>query len=253
MSLENNFALITGANSELGVATVLEFAKDGIEGLLLQYHKNRDRIDDIKSKLKEHCKVVIAKADVSSYDEVLELRRLALDEFKRLDIIIAYAGYPAEKGLWNADPLELSDEMLDKPWNVDFKGSYNCIKAFAKDMKNQGYGRIVLTASTPALYGDHVGLAFTITKAAIVSLTRSLAPTLAPEITINALALGSIATTANLKNYTDEELKDLTSKIPLKRFGEPEEVVKVAKFLASRDSSYITGQTIVVDGGEFRY
>ncbi len=142
--------------------------------------------------------------------------------------------------------------MLDKPFDVDLKGSYNCIRVFAKDMKRQGYGRIVLTASTPAIYGDHVGLAFTLAKASIIALTKSLAPILAPEVSINVLALGSIATSANLKNYTAKDIEDLSRKIPLRRFGKPEEVANVARFLAS-DATYITGQTVIVDGGEIRY
>lgn len=248
MSLDGRYALITGANSDLGVATALEFAKAGIKGLLLQYHNDRSKLDDVSKNID----AIVAKADVSSYEQLLRLRDIAMNEFKRLDIIVAYAGYPAEKRLWFADPLELDEEMLDKPWDVDLKGSYNCIRAFVKDMKRQGYGRVVLTSSTPAIYGEHIGLSFTLAKAAIISLTKSLAPILAPEVSINALALGSIATTANMKNYDEEELARMYKKIPLGRFGEAGEVARVARFLASDDSSYITGQTIIVDGGEVR-
>lgn len=252
--MDNRIALITGASSDIGIATALEFAKERVKGLILQYHNNKTRLDNIRDKVKEHgAEVVVLKADVSNYDDILRMKDIIYNNFNRLDIIVAYAGYPAEKKLWFADPLNLDDEMLNKPFNVDLKGSYNCIKAFAKDMKNNGYGKILLTSSTPGIYGDHIGLAFTLAKAGIISLVKSLAPVLAPEVYINALALGSIATEANLKNYDNKDIEMLSSKIPLRRFGKPEEVAKTARFLVSDNSSYITGQTIVIDGGEFRH
>ena len=254
MSLSNRVALITGASSDLGLATALEFARNGIEGLILTYYKNKDKIDSIIDDLKDHgCKVMVDKVDVSSIDDISRLKDTIHSRFDKVDIIVAYAGYPAERALWYADPLELDDDMLNKPWNVDLKGSYNCIKAFAMDMKKNGYGRIILTSSTPALYGDSIGLAFTLAKAAIIALTRSLANILAPEVCINTLALGNIATEANLKNYSKEEVAKISSNIPLRRFGKPEEVAKVARFLASDDSSYITGKTIIIDGGEIKF
>ncbi|GIU72053.1 MAG: beta-ketoacyl-ACP reductase [Candidatus Nitrosocaldaceae archaeon] len=254
MSLNNKVALITGASSDIGIATALEFAKEGVKGLVLQYYNNKAKLNSIRSKVEEYgSKVIIAKADVSNYDDILMIKDIIYNNFNRLDIIVAYAGYPAEKHIWFADPLSLDSEMLDKPFNVDLKGSYNCIRAFAKDMKNNGYGKILLTSSTPGIYGDHIGLAFTLAKAGIISLVKSLAPVLAPEVYINALALGSIATEANLKNYDNKDIEILSSKIPLRRFGRPEEVAKTARFLVSDNSSYITGQTIVVDGGEFRH
>lgn len=251
--LDGRCALITGASSDLGIATAVEFAKEGIKGLILQYYKNRDKVMSIKPKLEEYgCKVVVEKVDVSDFNSIKNLKDKIMRDFNRLDILIAYAGYPAEKNVWFADPLDMDEDILYRPWSVDLKGSYNCVRAFVKDMKRQGYGKIILTSSTPAIYGEPIGLAFTLAKASILALVKSLAPLLAPEVYINAIVLGSIATTPNLKNYTKEEMEKLCNNIPLKRFGRPDEVAKVAKFLASNDSDYITGQAIVVDGGEMR-
>lgn len=249
MRLDERVALITGANSDLGISTTLEFARAGIKGLILCYHRS----DEALKNLRVDADVMIEQVDVSDIKSLYSLHNSILRRFGRVDILVAYAGYPAEKDLWYSDPLELDDKMLDKPWSVDLKGSYNCIRVFGKSMKSQGYGKIILTASTPAIYGDHIGLPFTLAKSAIVALTKSLAPILAPEVSINVLALGSIATSANLKNYTDDDIARLTSHIPLRRFGKPEEVAKVVRFLASDESSYITGQTIVIDGGEVRH
>ncbi|MEM2856148.1 MAG: SDR family oxidoreductase [Candidatus Nitrosocaldaceae archaeon] len=254
MSLNERVAIITGANSDLGIKTALEFANAKIRGLVLCYHKDNETIKSIITKLEEcNVEVMVEQVDVSNIESVCSLYNSILNRFEKIDILVAYAGYPAEKDLWFRDPLELDDDMLDKPWNVDLKGSYNCIRVFANNMKRHGYGKIILTSSTPAIYGEHIGLPFTLAKAAIISLTKSLAKVLAPEICINALALGSIETRSNLKNYTPHDIEMLTSNIPLRRFGKAEEVARVARFLASDDSNYITGQTIVIDGGEVRH
>ncbi len=192
------------------------------------------------------------KADVSSYDDVKSMVDLVVKKFGVIDILVAYAGHPAKKEEWFADPLNLSDKALDNPWNVDLKGSYHCIRAAVPYMKKQKHGKIILVSSTPGVSGDPVGLAFTLAKSAVRALVRSLAPVLGPNIYINAIAPGSIGTETNLKNYTKKQIRDLIKTVPLKRLGAPVEVAKVAVFLASDDSSYINGQTIVVDGGEVR-
>ncbi len=253
MSLKGKVALITGANSDLGIATALELAKERIDTLLLQYHTNNDKLITITKRLEEYSKVITLQGDVSNYNDVVMIKDYILSRVKRLDAIVMYAGYPAEKDIWYADPLELSDEMLDKPWRVDLKGSYHYIRVFGRSMKRDGYGSIVLTSSTPAIYGDDIGLAFTLAKSSIIALVRSLAKVLAPEVRINAIALGNIATEANLKNYTKDEIIKINNSIPLKRFGKPEEVAKTVRFLISDESSYITGHTIILDGGEIRY
>jgi 3-oxoacyl-[acyl-carrier protein] reductase len=254
MSLDGKNILITGANSDLGIASALEFAKDHADTLFLQYHKNNDKLINIVDRLRdENVNVIMLKGDVSNYNDVLMVKDHIFSKVNRLDAIVMYAGYPAEKDIWYVDPLELSDEMLDKPWSIDLKGSYHYIRAFGKIMKRGGYGSIVLTSSTPAIYGDHIGLAFTLAKAGIIALVRSLAKILAPEVRINAIALGNIATEANLKNYTNEEIINISNNIPLKRFGKPEDIAKSVKFLISDNSSYITGHTLVLDGGELRY
>jgi len=249
VSLEDKIVLITGANSDIGIATALELIKSKVKGLVLVYHENRNKIDKI---LKYGCEFLVERVDVSNFEDVLKLKEKVYSKFGRVDCIIAFAGYPIRRDLWFSDPLNIENEDLDNVWNVDLKGSYNFIKAFAKDMKKQGYGKIVLTASTPALTGDKFGLPYTLAKASIIALVKSLAEVLAPEVCINAIALGNIATEPNLKNYSEKEVKEVSEKIPMKRFGKPEEVAKVVKFLISEESNYISGQVLVIDGGETR-
>lgn len=251
--LDGKIALITGASGGMGRATALRFAKEGAKAIVIHYSSSEDKAKKILQEIKGMgSNGFVARADVSKYDEVKSMVDLTVKKFGRIDIIVAYAGFPAKKEYWNADPLNLTDEMLDDPWNTDLKGSYHCIKAVVPYMRKQKYGKIILISSTPGVSGDPTGLGFTLAKTAIRALVRSLAPVLGPEILINAIAPGSIGTEANLKNYTDKQKKEMIRTVPLRRFGKPDEIANVAVFLASDDSSYITGQTIVVDGGEIR-
>jgi len=251
--LDGKTALITGASGGLGKVTALEFAKEGAKSIAVHYSKSEDKalktLDEIK---KLGSNGITVKADVSNYEEVKSMVDLVAKKLGVIDIVVAYAGYPASKEDWFADPLNLSDNALDNPWNTDLKGSYHCIRAVTPHMNKQKHGTIILVSSTPGVSGDATGLNFTLAKSAVRALVRSLAPVLGPVIRINAIAPGSIGTEANLKTYTKEQMNDLIKTVPLKRFGEPLEVAKVAVFLASDDSSYVDGQTIVVDGGEVR-
>ncbi|MGH9922862.1 MAG: SDR family NAD(P)-dependent oxidoreductase [Nitrososphaerales archaeon] len=251
--LKGKRALITGASGGLGKLTALEFAKEGAKSIAVHYSRSEDKaLKTLKEIKKLGSNGITVKADVSDYEEVKSMIDHVAKKFGMIDVVVAYAGYPASKEDWFADPLDLSDDAFDDPWNVDLKGSYHCIRAAVPHMKKQKHGNIVLVSSTPGVAGDAVGLGFTLAKSAVRALVRSLAPILGPDIRINAVAPGSIGTEANLKTYTKEQMKDLIKTVPLKRFGEPVEVAKVAVFLASDDSSYIDGQTIVVDGGEVR-
>jgi 3-oxoacyl-[acyl-carrier protein] reductase len=251
--LKGRTALITGASGGMGRITALEFAREGTKSIAIHYSSSEDKaMKTLNEVRKLGSDGITVKADVSDYGEVKSMVDLVVKKFGIIDTLVAYAGYPAEKEDWFADPLNLSDDVLDNPWNVDLKGSYHCIRAIVPHMQKQKHGKIILVSSTPGVYGDAIGLAFTLAKASVRALVRSLAPILGPNMYINAIAPGSIGTEANLKTYTKEQIKDLIKTVPLQRFGEPVEVAKVAVFLASDDSSYINGQTIIVDGGEVR-
>lgn len=254
MLLKDKTAIITGASGGIGSATALEFAKEGAKAIGVHYSTSEAKAIDVVNRIKELGSNAIAlKADVSKAYEVKAMIQKFVDKFKRIDAIVTFAGYPISRDSWFANPLDLSDEDLDKPWNVDLKGSYHCIRYVVPYMKKQNYGKIILISSTPAIEGDATGLQYTIAKSSIRILVKSLAPVLGKyNINLNAIAPGSIATEANIKSYKKSEVDELIKNIPLGRFGNLEEIAKVAAFLASDNSSYITGQTIVVDGGEVR-
>ncbi len=256
-NLNGKRVLITGASGGIGRSIALKLAEYNTK-LALQYrdeHKITKVIEDIKSVNDYYSNddnIIALYADVSSYDNVKAMVDQMEERFNGIDALVAAAGYPISKEEWFTDPLSISDDLLDRPWNIDLKGSYHCVRAVAPIMKRQGHGSIVLVGSTPALVGDFYGLAYTLAKAAVIALVKSLALVLAPEIRINCIVLGSIATDANLRILSSKEVDEMSKNIPLKRFGRAEEVADVAVFLVSDNSAYITGQSIVVDGGEVR-
>ena len=208
--LDGKTALITGASGGLGRITALEFAKEGARSIAVHYSRSEDKALKTLAEIKKlGSDGITVKADVSNYEDVKSMTGHVARKFGVIDIVVAYAGYPATKEAWFADPLNLSDDALDNPWNIDLKGSYHCIRAVVPYMKKQKQGNIVLVSSTPAVSGDPVGLGFTLAKTAVRALVRSLAPILGPKIRINAIAPGSIGTEANLKTYTKQQAKDL--------------------------------------------
>lgn len=170
-----------------------------------------------------------------------------LDSFGKIDVLVNLAGYPAA-GEWNKGFMDLKPEDFFKPINVDLFGSFLCAKAVAPHMLKQKSGVIVNVSSTPALSGHNKGFAFTVAKAGIIGLTKALAVELAPYVRVNTVALGNIET-GWVAELSAEELERERGENLLRRFGAPEEVARSIAFLCSDDSSFINGQTIVIDGG----
>lgn len=162
-------------------------------------------------------------------------------------MLVNLAGYPA-RGEWNKPFLDLTPEDFFKPINVDLYGSFLCARAVAPHMIKQKKGVIVNVSSTPALSGHNRGFAFTVAKAGVIGLTKALAVELAPHIRVNTVALGNIETKW-VSELSNELLEKERQENLIKRFGTPEEIAKSIAFLCSDDSSFVNGQTIVLDGG----
>src|SRR5438094_540856 len=167
----------------------------------------------------------------------------------RIDIAACFAGHPFRVEEWNKELTDLTPAEFRGPLDVDLLGSAYVAQAVLPSMVKAGRGSVILIGSTPAITGDRVGITYQLAKAGILSLTRALALAYAPKgARVNALALGSI-TTDPMDAVSADERRTLAEEPALKRWGSPEEVARVVSFLASDDASYITGQTIVVDGG----
>ena len=249
--MSSKVAIVTGASGGIGRATALEFAREGAD-LILQYHSNRGVAEkvahEINSLGREALLVQVNFTDVKeSPRQVQGMVEAAVSKFGKVDFLLNLAGYPA-RGEWNRRFLELSPDDFFKPINVDLFGSFLCARAVAPQFLKQKKGVIVNVSSTPALGGHDKGFAFTVAKAGIIGLTKALAVELAPYVRVNTIALGNVETEW-VEELTGEELKREKNENLIKRFGKPEEIAKILIFLCSDDSTFINGQTIVLDGG----
>jgi 3-oxoacyl-[acyl-carrier protein] reductase len=249
--LRGKVAIVTGSSGGIGRATAIELAGEGAD-VVLQYQSNKRKIDEVADqvvRLGQRAQVArVNFNDVkAAVDEVQNMVSAAVNEFGRLDFLLNLAGYPA-KGEWNKQFLDLTPDDFFKPINVDLYGSFLCSRAVAPIFLKQGKGVIVNVSSTPAIGGHNRGFAFTVAKAAIIGLTKALAYELAPHVRVNTIALGNIETEW-IKELAEEERKQEGEENLIRRFGQPEEIAKSLVFLCSEDSSFINGQTIVVDGG----
>lgn len=245
MRLKGKVAVITGSAKGIGRATALEFAKEGAS-VVVNYAKSETAAEETVKEIGS--KAIAVKADVSRKEDVETLMKVTVKKFGRLDILVNNAGHSSDKA-WLAELDDIDDALWYSALNIDLKGTFLCSRAASKIMLKQGSGKIVNVSSIPALVGDERGLVYTVAKAGILGLTKALARMFAPKIQVNAMVLGSIKT--GWIDWLDKkELTEIMSAIPLKRLGKPEDVAKLAAFLASNDSDFITGQTIIIDGGE---
>ncbi len=249
--LSGKVAIITGASGGIGRAAAIEFASEGAD-VVLQYMSRIAEAERVADKLAAlGKKTILAHVNftdlLEAQGQVQEMVDGAIREFGKVDVLLNLAGYPA-RGEWNKSFMELTPEDFYKPLNVDLFGSFLCARAVAPHFLRQKSGVIVNVSSTPALSGHNKGFAFTVAKAGIIGLTKALAFELAPYVRVNTVALGNIETEW-VSELSREELAKERSGNLIKRFGTPDEIAKSLAFLCSDDSSFLNGQTIVLDGG----
>jgi len=249
--LSGKVAIITGSSGGIGKTAAMIFAKEGAD-VVIHYRSKESEAKELVEKITEiGRKALLARVDFDDIShaekEVQKMVDFAIKEFNRVDVLVNLAGYPAS-GEWNKKLFEITAEDFFKPLNVDLFGSFLCAKAVAPHMIRQEKGVIVNVSSTPALAGHDKGFAFTVAKAAIIGLTKALAFELAPFVRVNTIALGNVET-AWTHELNSEELSAAQNENLIRRFGSQEEIAKTLVFLCGDDSTFINGQTIVLDGG----
>jgi 3-oxoacyl-[acyl-carrier protein] reductase len=249
--LSGKVAIVTGASGGIGRSSALEFARQGAD-VVVQYNSNRTAAEKVAMEVNHLGReAILAQVNFTDFKDsprkVEEMVHACLGRFGKVDFLVNLAGYPA-RGEWNKSFLNLSPEDFLKPIYVDLFGSFLCSHAVGPHFLNRKGGVIVNVSSTPALSGHDRGLAFTAAKAGIIGLTKALAVELAPYVRVNTVALGNVETEW-VSELSPEELQAASGENLIKRLGRPEEIAKTIVFLCSDDSSFINGQTIVLDGG----
>ena len=242
--LEGKIAVVTGGNSGIGLATAQRFLEEGAKVAISG--RNEKTLADALKKLGKD--VLAVQADTAHLDEVERFLREVNKKLGKIDVLFVNAGVAKFAPL-----TETPESLFDEQFDINIKGAYFTIQK-AVPYLNDG-ASIILNTSVAGSTGTPGTSAYSATKAALRSLARTAAAELAERnIRVNAVAPGPIITpifgrTGLPQQAIDDWAKDLVSQVPMKRFGQPEEVAGVVAFLASRDSSYITGVEINVDGG----
>lgn len=241
--LSDQVAVVTGASQGLGKAVALALASNGAKVICLA--RNTEKLTGTVSEIEASGGTAEAVAcDVTDRQAAKAAIEGAKEKHGRLDILVNNAGITRDKLMRG-----MSDEEWDDVIATNLTSCFVCCRAAAGIMRRAKYGRIINMASISGLIGNPGQANYSASKAGMIGLTRTLSKELISRgVTVNAVAPGFIASemTAELGEVVLEEAK---KRIPAKRLGEPEDVAAAVLFLASKDAGYISGQTLVVDGG----
>lgn len=233
--------IITGGCSGIGLATAKKLSK---ENRVIIADCKEINSNFVKDNFENDNHVYYFKCDISKREDILNLRKYVLDNFKKLDCLVCDAGImplPCEIDT-------ITDENIDRTIDVNLKGTFKCLNILGNLIKETSEtGSIVNISSVDGLIGEPYGVIYSATKAGIISLTKSFARYFKGDIRVNCVAPGLIDTP--LTDSTGEDPSWTTDYSIIQRIGKPEEIADSILFLLSDQSSYITGQVLVVDGG----
>lgn len=243
LKVKDRVAIITGSGQGIGKAIAFALAREGAKVAVTDISgKEVDTAKEIKALGKE---ALPLKLDVTNYLEAQNVAKKVYESFGRIDILVNNAGIY---------PFKSFEDMEEKDWDrviqINLKGTFNCTKAVLPYMKEQRYGRIINISSIAGTFVGFSNLShYCASKAGIMGFTRGVALEVAKYgICVNAVAPGPIETPGT-QVMSEEAVEVIKRAMPIGRWGKPEEVASVVVFLASEDSSLITGQIVVVDGG----
>lgn len=237
--LQDKVAVVTGSSRGIGRAIVVRLAKEGCK-VVINYSKDLEGAKQTQKLCGKDS--IIIKADVSKNEDCKNLIETTLKNFNRIDILVNNAGLFELKSL-----EEINEADWEKTLDTNAKSVLLCSKYASKYMKN---GVIVNISSSNAFRSRPRRAVYAASKAAIIGLTHALAMELSPKIRVNSVAPGVVeAGSAKHILSSPEELKRRLETIPMKRLGKPEDIANIVAFLVSDEANYITGATIVVDGG----
>jgi 3-oxoacyl-[acyl-carrier protein] reductase len=246
--LEYRSAIVTGAGQGIGRAIALGLAREGAGVAIADV--NEESANTVKKEVEAAGGTALAiSADVSNEDSVAAMVETTLQEFRRVDILVNNAGI---------FPTSSVEEMNEADWDrvigTNLIGSFLCARAVVPKFLNQGSGRIISLTSGRAFQGAKNGAHYAASKAGIIGFSKSLALELALHgITVNVICPGITDTAQPRGHQTEEQIYAQAQRIPMGRIGQPEDLVGPVIFLASDAAAFITGQTILVNGGSIMW
>lgn len=248
--LDQKVAVITGSDSGIGRAIAIEFAQEGAT-VVINYAHSQSKAEEVLQTIKKNNgKAIVIQADVSQYQQVAHLIQQTAQQFDRLDIMVNNAGMEIHSPF-----LEETEENFDRVLGVDLKGAFFGAQLAAREMvKRKTAGRIINISSVHEDLPMPGNVPYCCAKGGMRMLTRTVCLELAPHnITVNNIGPGAVHTPIDRDVEADpEKMKALLTEIPLHRMAQPEEVAKLALYLASDAAAYVTGATFFIDGGLMR-
>ncbi|BFH64017.1 MULTISPECIES: 3-oxoacyl-[acyl-carrier-protein] reductase [Paenibacillus] len=244
--LEGQAALVTGASRGIGRSIALALAEAGAN-VAVNYSGSEAAAQAVVEEIKQlGVQAFAVQANVGQTEQAENLIKEVTNVFGRIDILVNNAGITRDNLI-----MRMKEEEFDQVIETNLKGVFNCLKSVSRPMMKQRYGRIINISSVVGVLGNAGQANYVAAKAGVIGLTKSSARELASRgITVNCVAPGFIDT--DMTRELSEDLRDkMIQDIPLARLGQPEEIAKVVVFLASEGASYMTGQTLHVDGGMY--
>ena len=238
------YALITGATRGIGKQIAITLAKQGYN-IALNYRKENEELENTKKEIEEiGVQVLAVKGDVANFEDCENFVKQVIERFGQIDVLVNNAGITKDMLL-----MRMKKEDFEQVIDTNLVGTFNVTKNVVPYMMKARSGRIINISSVVGISGNAGQTNYSASKAGIIGFTKSLAKEIASRnILVNAVAPGFIET--NMTDVLKDDVKqEIAKNIPLKRMGTAHDVANVVKFLASDDSSYITGQVINVDGG----
>ena len=237
-------ALITGATRGIGKQIAITLAKQGYN-IALNYRKENEELENTKKEIEKiGVQILAVKGDVANFEDCENFVKQVIERFGQIDVLVNNAGITKDMLL-----MRMKKEDFEQVIDTNFVGTFNVTKNVVPYMMKARSGRIINISSVVGISGNAGQTNYSASKAGIIGFTKSLAKEIASRnILVNAVAPGFIET--NMTDVLKDDVKqEIAKNIPLKRMGTTQDVANVVKFLASDDSSYITGQVINVDGG----
>jgi glucose 1-dehydrogenase len=250
MLLDQKVVIVTGADSGIGRGIAIQFAKEGAT-VVVNYAHAKDKAEEVRQLIEQNKgRALVIQADVSQYQQAMGLIQQTVEHFNRLDIMVNNAGMEIHSPF-----VDVTEEQFDRVVSVDLKGAFFCAQAAAREMiKRKIPGRIINISSVHEDLPMPQNVPYCCAKGGMRMLMRTICLELAPyNITVNNIGPGAIHTPIDRDVEADpEKMAALLKEIPLHRMGQPEEVGKLALYLASDAAAYVTGSTYFIDGGLMR-